>query len=77
MTNVNNLNSITRREREIIVLEAEAYTNKEIAKKLGMSRRTADTHRANILKKLKLPNSVALTRWAVANQLVSSNYCKS
>ena len=60
MTNVNNLNSITRREREIIVLVAEAYTNKEIAKKLGMSRRTADTHRANILKKLKLRKKIKL-----------------
>ena len=71
------LDSITRREREIIILVAEAYTNKEIAIKLGMSARTADTHRANILKKLQLPNSVALTRWAVTNDLVSTIYCKS
>ena len=71
------IDSITRREREIIILVAEAYTNKEIAVKLGMSIRTADTHRANILKKLQLPNSVALTRWAVTKNLVSAIYCKS
>ena len=71
------LESITRREREIIILVAEAYTNKEIAIKLGMSARTADTHRANILKKLQLPNSVALTRWAVTKDLVSTIYSKS
>ena len=75
--NTDPLDSITKREREIIILVAEANTNKEIAIKLGMSVRTADTHRANILKKLQLPNSVALTRWAVTNDLVSTTYCKS
>lgn len=75
--NTDPLDSITKREREIIVLVAEANTNKEIAIKLGMSVRTADTHRANILKKLQLPNSVALTRWAVTNDLVSTIYSKS
>lgn len=75
--NRDRLESITKREREIIILVAEAYTNKEIAIKLGMSARTADTHRANILKKLQLPNSVALTRWAVTKDLVSTIYSKS
>ena len=75
--NRDRLECITKREREIIILVAEAYTNKEIAIKLGMSARTADTHRANILKKLQLPNSVALTRWAVTKDLVSTIYSKS
>ena len=75
--NTDPLDSITKREREIIILVAEANTNKEIAVKLGMSVRTADTHRANILKKLQLSNSVALTRCAVTNDLVSTIYCKS
>ncbi|WP_269525477.1 response regulator [Coraliomargarita parva] len=64
------LESLTSREREIIQLIAESYSNKEIAAKLGMSVRTADTHRTNIMKKLDLHDVAALTRWAIANKLV-------
>ena len=64
------LDSLTTREREIVQLIAESYSNKEIAAKLGMSVRTADTHRNNIMKKLNLHDVAALTRWAIANQLV-------
>ncbi|WPJ95079.1 response regulator transcription factor [Coraliomargarita algicola] len=64
------LESLTTREREIVQLIAESYSNKEIAAKLGMSVRTADTHRTNIMKKLDLHDVAALTRWAIANKLV-------
>jgi len=64
------LDSLTTREREITQLIAESYSNKEIAAKLGMSVRTADTHRTNIMKKLDLHDVAALTRWAIANKLV-------
>lgn len=64
------LDSLTSREREIVQLIAESYSNKEIAAKLGMSVRTADTHRTNIMKKLDLHDVAALTRWAIANKLV-------
>ncbi|MGJ8638184.1 MAG: response regulator [Opitutaceae bacterium] len=64
------LDSLTTREREIIQLIAESFSNKEIAAKLGMSVRTADTHRTNIMKKLDLHDVAALTRWAIANKLV-------
>lgn len=64
------LESLTTREREIVQLIAESYSNKEIASKLGMSVRTADTHRTNIMKKLDLHDVAALTRWAIANKLV-------
>lgn len=64
------LESLTTREREIIQLIAESYSNKQIAAKLGMSVRTADTHRTNIMKKLDLHDVAALTRWAIANKLV-------
>lgn len=64
------LESLTTREREIVQLIAESYSNKEIANKLGMSVRTADTHRTNIMKKLDLHDVAALTRWAIANKLV-------
>ena len=65
------LDSLTSREREIIQLIAESFSNKEIAAKLGMSVRTADTHRTNIMRKLNLHDVAALTRWAIANQLVN------
>jgi len=65
------LESLTSREREIVQLIAESYSNKEIAAKLGMSVRTADTHRTNIMKKLDLHDVAALTRWAIANKLVN------
>ncbi|HAV12595.1 MAG TPA: DNA-binding response regulator [Opitutae bacterium] len=64
------LDSLTTREREIIQLIAESFSNKEIAAKLGMSVRTADTHRTNIMKKLDLHDVAALTRWAISNKLV-------
>ncbi len=64
------LESLTSREREIIQLIAESYSNRKIAEKLGMSVRTADTHRTNIMKKLNLHDVAALTRWAIANMLV-------
>jgi DNA-binding NarL/FixJ family response regulator len=64
------LESLTAREREIVQLIAESFSNKEIANKLGMSVRTADTHRTNIMKKLDLHDVAALTRWAIANMLV-------
>jgi DNA-binding NarL/FixJ family response regulator len=64
------LESLTSREREIAQLIAESFSNKAIATKLGMSIRTADTHRTNIMKKLNLHDVAALTRWAIANKLV-------
>ena len=65
------LDSLTSREREIVQLIAESFSNKEIAAKLGMSVRTADTHRTNIMRKLNLHDVAALTRWAIANKLVN------
>jgi DNA-binding NarL/FixJ family response regulator len=64
------LESLTSREREVLQLIAESYSNKEIATKLGTSVRTADTHRTNVMRKLNLHDVAALTRWAIANKLV-------
>ena len=64
------IETLTAREREIVQLIAESNSNKEIAAKLGMSVRTADTHRTNIMKKLGLHDVAALTRWTIANKLV-------
>lgn len=64
--------SLTTREREIVQLIAESHSNKEIADKLCISVRTADTHRTNIMRKLKIHDVAGLTRYAIRHNLVSS-----
>ncbi len=56
------LNSLTDRELDIIKLLKDGSTTEEIADKLSLSPRTVDTHRARILKKLKLKNSLSLIK---------------
>lgn len=61
---------ITPREQSILKLISEGYTNQEIAETLVIAVATADTHRKNMLAKLKLSNTAALVRFAVENKLV-------
>lgn len=56
---------LTRREIEIITLIADGLTSKEIGDQLSVSNRTIDSHRHNILKKLQIPNSAQLCKWAM------------
>lgn len=66
----NKIDLLSKREMEVIQLTAEGYPQKDIAKKLNMSRRTVDSHRFNIMKKLDLHGVAAVTRWAVSNGIV-------
>ncbi len=59
----NRLSKLTEREIEIIKLIREGMSNKEIAETLFISPRTVETHRARILKKLDLKNSLALVKY--------------
>jgi len=59
----NKLSKLTEREIEIIKLIKDGYTNKEIAKNLFLSPRTVETHRARILKKLDIKNSLSLVKY--------------
>ena len=61
---------LTRREREILQLIAEEYTNPEIAEKLFISPRTVDTHRRNLILKLNAKNTAGLVRYAIKYELV-------
>lgn len=61
---------LTLREREIVQLLAESRTSKEIAARLGVSVKTVDAHRANIMRKLNLHSIAALVRYAVRNGIV-------
>jgi DNA-binding NarL/FixJ family response regulator len=61
---------LTAREREVLTLVANGFTNKRIASELGISERTALSHRENLMAKLGLHSVATLTRLAVAEGLV-------
>jgi len=61
--------SLTRREREIVQLLAEGKTSKEVAVALGISLKTAETHRANLMRKLEMHSVSELVRYAVRNHM--------
>lgn len=63
-------NRLTPRELEIVQLLAEGKSSKEVAASLSISIKTADTHRANIMRKLDLHSVTDLVRYAVRNQIV-------
>lgn len=64
------LERLTPREREILQLVAEGNTTKEVAAKLDISVKTADTHRTNVMGKLDIHDVAGLTRFAIQNGLV-------
>jgi DNA-binding NarL/FixJ family response regulator len=59
------------REREVVQLVGEGRTSKEVAARLGISLKTAETHRSNILMKLNLHSTVELVLYAVQNDIVN------
>jgi DNA-binding NarL/FixJ family response regulator len=65
-------NRLTSREREIVQLLAEGKSSKEVAVALGISVKTAETHRANIMRKLELHSVSELVRYAVRNQIIEA-----
>jgi len=65
-------NRLTPREREIVQLLAEGKSSKEVAVILGISVKTAETHRANIMRKLQLHSVSELVRYAIKNQIIEA-----
>lgn len=61
---------LTKRETEIIRLIAEELTNTEIADRLGISPRTVDTHRRNLLQKLDVKNTAGLVKYAIQHHIL-------
>ena len=61
---------LSEREREVLRLLALGHTNQEIAKMLYISVRTAETHRAHIMQKLRLATRAELVRYAIAQRLL-------
>ena len=64
--------TLTEREREILVLLAKGYTNNKIAPILNISSKTVDYHRTNLMKKLNLHSKVELTKYALKKGLINS-----
>jgi DNA-binding NarL/FixJ family response regulator len=62
--------NLTDREREVLHLAAEGHGNTAIAERLGISPRTAETHRANLMRKLGLRGEADVVRFAVRRGIV-------
>jgi two-component system response regulator NreC len=62
--------SLTEREREILKLIAEGYTNNQIAERLVISPKTVDTHRTHIMDKLNLHSRAELVKYAMRRGLL-------
>ena len=66
--------TLTYREREVLSLVAEGYTNAEIAARLEISSRTVETHRANMMRKLGLRTLAEVIRYALRRGISSSDF---
>jgi DNA-binding NarL/FixJ family response regulator len=64
--------SLTRRELEIAALVAEGLSNKQIAARLVIGQRTAETHIENIMNKLGVSTRAQVAAWAVAQDVGAS-----
>jgi len=62
---------LTSREREVLILIAQGQSNKEIANHLGIGVRTIETHRERIMRRLEIHSVAGLTKFAIANGLIS------
>jgi two-component system response regulator NreC len=64
--------TVTSRERDVVRLLAGGNSNKEVANRLGISIRTAETHRATLMRKLGLESLAALVRYAIRNNIIDA-----
>ncbi|AWG23604.1 DNA-binding response regulator [Flavobacterium faecale] len=69
-TAINSL--LTEREIEVIKLIALEYSGKEISEQLYISTNTVETHRKNIIKKLKAKNTISIVKFAIKNNLITA-----
>lgn len=64
--------TLSAREREIVQLLAEGRSNKEVAQRLAISVKTAETHRSNIMRKMAFDSLADLIRYAVRNKIIDA-----
>lgn len=68
------LQSISPREREVLLLVGKGLTTKEIAEKLFISPKTVEAHRSSLMKKLEANNVALLARWAMLLEALSDSF---
>ena len=62
--------ALTRREREILALVSEGYSNRELAKMIWVTEQTVKFHLSNIYRKLDVSNRTEASRWAHKHRLI-------
>ena len=62
--------SLSPRQHQVLLLLLEGETNKRIAAALGLSVKTVETHRSNLMQKINCGNLSALVRYAVRNGII-------
>jgi DNA-binding NarL/FixJ family response regulator len=62
---------LTNREKEVLILIAEGFSNKQIASRLSVGVRTVETHRERVMRKLDIHSVAGLTKFAISKGLVS------
>ncbi len=67
-----NSGRLTSRESEVLQLVAEGSANKQVAAKLGISIKTVEKHRQNLMDKLKIHDTAGLTRYAISAGIIES-----
>ena len=65
-------NPLTAREREVLQLVAEGRSTKEVAEVLHISAKTAENHRTNLMRKLKVKSATELVRYALRNKIITA-----
>jgi len=66
--------ALTPRHKQILRLVAEGLTNKEIAQRFGISVRTVEVHRFNLMRRLKVRNVAQLLRQALVQRLLPKSF---
>ncbi len=64
------ISSLTKREVQVLKFVAQQYSTREIAEELHISESTVETHRKNLMKKVKVKNSVGLAIFALKNEVI-------
>jgi DNA-binding NarL/FixJ family response regulator len=62
--------TLSAREREIVQLLAEGNSNKDVARALNISVKTAETHRSNVMRKMGFESLAELVRYAIRNKII-------
>jgi DNA-binding CsgD family transcriptional regulator len=62
---------LTDREKQVLILVAGGKSTREVAEALGISYKTADSHRTKIMEKLDVHETASLVRWAIRHNLIT------